>query len=98
MLFDENPTSAAILGLLSEVNSPFIRKITLPVSAHSTHPDEFPNLSALDESLSSRALKSVEAFCIKYSGGLELDIVSGKLQEYLPSTHARGILQVVRSE
>lgn len=97
MFFDENPTSAAILGFLSEVNSPYIRKITLPVVAPASHPDELPNLSALDEPLSSQALKTLEAICIKYCGGLELDTVYRKLQEYLPSAHARGILQVVGS-
>lgn len=82
-----------------EVRSPDIRIITIRVatSVKDPSPNAFPDLSPLAIPLDAPPLRRLEIFCIAYSGPLNLDIVTLKVSQALPSAHQRGIIRVVRA-
>ena len=95
VLYDENPTSPAIVGFLTEASSLQLRSITLKISVRTAVGEAFPNLSILEEPLRS-SMPGLQEFCVKYTGDMDMQVVRAEAQRSLTSVHARGILRVIR--
>ncbi|THG93496.1 hypothetical protein EW026_g7755 [Hermanssonia centrifuga] len=90
-----NPTLPAFLAFLSEINSPYIRKLSLWATSSGADRAILPDFRVLVEQLDSRHLRGLEEVCFTYRGPLQRAFVLEKLQRDLPNVDSRGILRLV---
>lgn len=96
-LYDENVTSAAIVGFINELNSPYMQTISLTLTSNAEDAMWLPDLSSLAAPLARVSLRSLEAVHIRYHGLLATDVVREQIERALPAVHARGIIEVSRT-
>ena len=89
-----NPSCDAIAMFLSEVSSPYIRKIVFPFTS-TQDIVSLPDFTPLAASLAGRNLAGVGTVSFLYSGPLERHLVLAKICRDLPAVAVRGVIEVV---